>query len=63
MTLRTVTIIAFILAVVSSARATAQDPGHPTLENPGDGRLPVYKGKYHFVTEEGDTCQIGRAHV
>lgn len=28
----------------------------PTLEDPGDGRKSVFRGKYHFRTEEGDTC-------
>ena len=30
----------------------------PTIENPGSGRRPVYRGKYHTVTPEGDTVLV-----
>lgn len=30
-------------------------PAAATPENPGTGRKPVFRGRYHTVTEEGDT--------
>lgn len=43
------------------ARAAGfQEPeaGLPTADNPGTGRKPVYRGKYHTVTPEGDTVLV-----
>lgn len=46
----------FILLLALFAPPIGAQTTVPTLENPGDGRKGVYKGKYHFTTEEGDTC-------
>lgn len=44
------------ICICAALSALAQTSRGFSLEDPGDGRREVYRGKYHFVTDEGDTC-------
>ena len=54
--------IALLAAVTSYAQVPTDyealaEPEH-TIERPGTGRQPVFRGRYHKVTEEGDTVLV-----
>lgn len=52
---RHITLLSLILLCASGA--AAQDiPEDIAPYEPGKGMRDVYRGKYHFVTDEGDTC-------
>lgn len=36
----------------------SENQGSRSVDNPGTGRRPVFRGKYHKVTEEGDTVLV-----
>ncbi len=48
------------LAALAAAAADFQEleTDTPTIDNPGSGRRPVYRGKYHTVSPEGDTVLV-----
>ena len=46
-------ILAFMLLSVCAMAATGQERRPRTLDDPGNGRRDVFRGKYHFTTEEG----------
>ncbi len=52
--------LAFLAAAFGASGADFQeiDELTPTIDNPGSGRRPVYRGKYHTVTPEGDTVLV-----
>lgn len=52
--------IALLAAILlPEARAAAfQEPEPLAADSPGSGRRPVYRGKYHTVTPEGDTVLV-----
>ncbi len=60
MTLRLRHIILMAMMALCALTSSAQQPLDPAvleqLENPSSARRNVFRGKYHFVTEEGDTA-------
>ena len=51
-------ILAFMLLSVCAMAATGQERRPRTLDDPGNGRRDVFRGKYHCTTEEGGTCPM-----
>ncbi len=49
---------AFVISVVLLAAALAGVGRTPTLDNPGSGELPVYKGYHYKIDAEGDTVLV-----
>ncbi len=45
-------------AYYGAEMVSAGGEGARTVDNPGSGRRPVFRGKYHKVTEEGDTVLV-----
>ena len=45
-------------AYYGAEMVSAGGEGARTVDNPGSGRRPVFRGKYHTVTEEGDTVLV-----
>jgi hypothetical protein len=45
-------------AYYGAEMVSAGGEGAHTVDNPGSGRRPVFRGKYHKVTEEGDTVLV-----
>ncbi|MCM1071066.1 MAG: DUF4294 domain-containing protein [[Clostridium] fimetarium] len=52
--------LAFLVAAAGASGADFQEleAQTPSIDNPGSGRKPVYRGKYHTVTPEGDTVLV-----
>ncbi len=52
--------LAFLVAAAGAFGADFQEleAQTPSIDNPGSGRKPVYRGKYHTVTPEGDTVLV-----
>lgn len=48
--------LAVAASCIAGAYAREDTPLETLIENPDAGRRPVFRGKYHFVTDSGDTC-------
>lgn len=57
--------VAILIAAAVEAHAQMPDndfaamaPAQHTVDDPGTGRQPVFRGRYHRVTEQGDTVLV-----
>lgn len=48
--------LAVAASCIAGADAREDTPLETLVENPDAWRRPVFRGKYHFVTDSGDTC-------